>query len=233
MLKIDDFNELSALHKAVLAAKFGRTADDPLSGDPTFAGLANRIYDELAKHRDNKLIGADAYEELRRVKTSQGFRGQWRTAVMTARGDSSFMSADHASRIMLAKCYLSPFSCTDEELEQFISETDRVAGEKTVDRLFRENDFSGAMLFGCSCDYSGAGSAHIVLGLKNRRTCDVFFSGVRAFRISREGDAGDDIPVLKKHITASGSIQKLDLSFAAGTGKEHIVIEADSVDYWV
>ena len=114
MFKTDDFNELSALHRAILAAKYSDIPEnDEIAGNPVLAGLANEIYDEITKLRKHEEINSDVFEELRRIMTRKGFRGQFRSAVMTARRDPVFMAAGDGDRLTMAKCYLSPFTCTE------------------------------------------------------------------------------------------------------------------------
>lgn len=241
MVKIDDFKELSALNKAIIAAKFA-TFPDPqyreMTASPTLAGVSNEIYEEMCRMQEKILKGASKdWQDWRRVMTSQGLRGQWRIAVMTARKDAFFMSASREDKIKSAKCYLSPFTCTDEELDMFLDEVARKNGEQSIEKLFRENDFTAAPLY----DYSyscgnNEGDARVVLGKKKGGSCDIFFSGVRTFRVSTEGEGNpsDSLLTLKKHTVSSGSLQKLDASFGNEENKKlHIVIEADTVDYWL
>lgn len=240
MIKIDDFKELSALHRAILAAKFG-TFPDPqyaeITASPVLAGVSNDIYDEMCRMQEKMLKGAGKdWQDWRRVKDSRGFRGQWRIAVMAARKDSFFMSASREDRIKSAKCFLSPFSCTEQELDEFLSAVDNKDRRQNLDALFKEYDFSGAPLYDYSHSYSNAvGDARLVLGEKKGGICDIFFSGVRTFRVSSEGesDPADSLPTLKKHTVSSGSLQKFDASFGNEKCKLHIVIEADTVDYWL
>lgn len=239
-MKTDDFNELSALHKAILAAKFA-TFPDPsyaeITASPVLAGLSNDIYDEMCRLQERMLSGSGKdWQDWRRVTTRQGYRGQWRIAVMTARRDRLFMSLNREDRIKSAKCYLSPFTCTEEELNEFLDEVDRKNGTQDVETLFKQNDLDGSMIL----DYSNSGGelygdARIVLGLKKGGNCDIFFGGVKAFSVSKEGTFGaaDAIPVLKKYKLSSGSLQKLDALFGNERGKVHIAVEAETVDYWV
>ena len=240
MIKIDDFKELSALHKAVLAAKFG-TYPDPqyadITASPILAGVSNDIYDEMCRMQEKMLKGAGKdWQDWRRVKDPRGFRGQWRIAVMAARKDRFFMSATRGDKIKSAKCYLSPFTCTEQELDEFLAAVEHADGGQKLENLFKEHDFAGAPLYDYSYSYSNAaGDARLVLGEKKGGICDIFFSGVRTFRVSTEGDSGsaDSLPTLKKHTVSSGSLQKFDAAFDSEKCKLHIVIEADTVDYWL
>ncbi|MBR5088011.1 MAG: hypothetical protein IK093_01145 [Ruminiclostridium sp.] len=239
-MKTDDFSELSALHKTILAAKFA-TFPDPqyaeITASPILAGLSNGIYDEMCRLQEKKMKGMGKdWQDWRRIKDAHGFRGQWRIAVMVARRSGFFKSMSREDRIKSAKCYLSPFTCTESELEQFVDEVERGSGTQSIEKLFAENDFTGARLYDCSYTYlSTGGDAHLVLGMKNGTSCDIFFGGVQTFRESKDGrnDLSDSIPELKKHTVSSGSLQKLDASFVSDMCKERIVIESDTVDYWL
>ncbi len=238
-MKTDDFFELSALHKAILAAKFS-TFPDPkcaeITSSPILAGLSNDIYDEMCKLQEKKMKGmGKEWQDWRRVKDSHGFRGQWRIAVMAARRDRFFMSASHEDKITGAKCLLSPFTCTDEELDEFLRQVANSSNNR-LETLFKEHSLAGATF--CSCSYNehvSGGDARLVLGLKKGGNCDIFFGGVRSYRISKESvsDISDTIPVLKKHTVSSGSLEKLDAVFEYEKCKQSLFIEAETVDYWL
>ncbi|MBP3854866.1 MAG: hypothetical protein IK990_04515 [Ruminiclostridium sp.] len=240
MVKIDDFYKLSALHKAILAAKFA-TFPDPqyaaITEDPILAGISNEIYDEMCRLQEKQMKGAGKdWQDWRRVKTSRGYNGSWRIAVMAARNDRMFMEQSREDKIKIAKCCLSPFTCTETELNEFVDEVERKNGAQSIETLFKENDLDGAQLYDLSHNYLvTGGEARLVIGSKRIPACDVFFSGVQTFRVSKEGSAGieDSIPALKKYTVSSGSLQKFDGSFANEKCKLRVVIEAEQVDYWL
>lgn len=234
MYKTEDFKELSALHKAILAAKFsGRAINDELAGDPTLAGVSNEIYEILGKIAEKKKIGpADYWEDWRRVKTSQGFRGQWRTAVLAARRDFAFQNADTEEKMSMAKCYLSPFTCTEGELRAFLDDVEGKTGEHSLDKLAKEQNFAGASLLECSCEL--ASGAHVVLMLKTSKVCDIFFSCVRRFELTAKNGIGvSAIDSVERLTLSSGRINRLEAALTDGRNKKTLVIEADSVDYWI
>lgn len=241
MIKIDDMSQLSALHKAILAAKFATFPNGQyreITASPILAGISNDIYDEMCRTEEKKTKGMGAeWQSWRRVKDSRGFRGQWRIAVMTARRDNFFMSGSRDDKIKAAKCYLSPFTCTEEELGLFIDEVGRKPGEQSIEKLFAEHDFTGARLLGCSysLDHESGGDARLVLMTKKGETCDIFFGGVRTYRVSFEGenDITAGIPELRKHTVSDGSLRKFDAQFANEKLKQHIVIEAETVDHFI
>ena len=234
MFGTNDFRELSALHKAILAAKFsGRAINDELAGDPTLAGVSNEIYDELGKIAEKKKMGPNDYwQDWRRITTSQGFRGQWRTAVIAARRDLAFRNADPEDRLSMAKCYLSPFTCTDGELRAFLDDVDGKTGEHDLGKLAGMQSFSGASLLECSCDLSGG--AHIVLMPKSMKVCDIFFSGVQKFELSAKNGIGvSAIDTVERLTLSSGKNHRLEGAFTDGKNKKTLTIEAIDVDYWV
>ncbi len=234
MYSTDDFKELSALHKAILAAKFsGRAINDELAGDPTLAGVSDKIYEELGKIAEKKKIGpAEYWEDWRRVKTSQGFRGQWRTAVIAARRDPVFRNSGTEDRMSMAKCYLSPFTCTEGELRAFLDDADGKTGEHNLEKLAKEQNFSGATLLECSCEL--AGGAHVVLMLKTSKVCDIFFSGLKKFEITSKNSMGAAaIDTVERLALSGGKTNRLEAALTDGRNKKTIVIEADSADYWI
>ena len=238
-MKTDGVRDLELLNAAIQEAKFGfflRSGN--IAGDPELALLSNRIYDELSELNKKRKSGADL-EELRRVKTSQGYRGAWRTAVLAARADKAFRSADEKERLTLAKCYLSPFTCTESELKEFLAAADMTDDPKSrsLDALMKAHSFDSAMLL--SDDYSmSAQRARIVFMLKSRRVCDIFFSRVRRFELARPdtpgGEGEPDMPVVKK--LSAGSKEKrhsLEAELTLPEGKMTLRVEAGAVDWWL
>ncbi|MBQ9385043.1 MAG: hypothetical protein IJT87_12510 [Ruminiclostridium sp.] len=235
-MKIDDIDEISLLNKALLAAKFSdHPENDELAGSPTLAGLSNRVYEEMSRHTDKKVLNEAALEELRRIKVSGNWRKQWRSAVLTARRDPMFMSAGPEDRASLAKCYLSPFTCKEGELRAFIDEVDGKTGEHSLDKLFKEHNFTGAKLL--DARYSLAKKqAALVLMLSSRKVCDICFSGVKKFEMSSpKTNTGDipDMPALKRFGVSSASGQRFDGTFEGVSGKMILSVEALSVDCWL
>ncbi len=234
MFRSDDFKELSVLHKAITAAKFsGSAVNDELAGDPTLAGVSDRLYDALAKEAEKRKAGPDDYwQDWRRVNTSQGYRGQWRTAVIAARRDFMLQSATPEERISIAKCYLSPFTCTDGELRAFLDEVDGRTGNHSLDTLMKEHSFTGASLLGCTCELSG--TARVALMEKGGKVCDIIFSGVKRFELSSaRGMSPDTIDTVDKITASSGKTHRFEAVLSSGREKKSLVIEAAEVDYWL
>lgn len=232
MLKIDDPIELSELHRAILEAKFHPFPTDAnTAGSPVLAGVADRIYDELSSKQDKRSADIASFKEMRRIKGANGFRGQWRTAVMAARRDVTMSSASQEERLSLAKCYLSPFDCTEGELRAFLDDVDGKTGQHDIEKLFRENSFASAQLIDAAYSFAKQ-QAHIVFMLKDLRVCDIYFSGVKKFAFDCGGELPDLI-MLKKSTVNSGKTQKLEASFSSDTGKITLFVEGDSTDCWI
>ena len=241
-MKTYDFYELSALHKAILAAKFG-TFPNPqyaeITASPILAGISNSVYDEMCRLQEKKMKGAgQEWQDWRRVKDTHthAYRGQWRIAVMAARRSGFFSSLSHEHKITSAKAYLSPFTCTEAELDKFIDSVDHRDDSQSLESLFSGNSFKGAMLLDCSYNsLVGGGDARMVLGMKKGKNCDIFFGGVQSYNISHEGNtAGEDgLLMLDKYTVKSGNTEKFDAVFSAGSCSTHIVIESKTVDYWL
>ena len=235
-MKIDELDELSLLNKAILAAKFSDLPEnDELAGSPTLAGLSNRVYDEMSSHSDKKILDKAALEELRRIKVSGSCRGQWRSAVMTARRDTVLRNASPEDRISLAKCYLSPFTCKEGELRAFLDEVDGKTGEHSLDKLFKTHEFKGSRLL--DMGYSLAKKqAFLVFMLQSRKVCDIRLSGVVRFDVGCPGSddsAEPDMPVLKKYSVSSSKNQRFEGSFEGISGKMSVAVEAASADIWL
>lgn len=234
MYRTDDFKELSMLHKAIIAAKFsGNAANDELASDPTLAGVADAVYDVLAKKAEKLKAGPDDFwQDWRRVNTSQGYRGQYRVAVITARRDFMLQNASPEDRISIAKCYLSPFTCTEGELRAFLDDVDGKTGNHSLDELMKEHSFAGASLLGCSCDLGGI--AHIVLMERGGKVCDIFFSGVKSFSLScGKGMSPDTIDTVDKITASSGKTHKFEAVLSSGREKKKLSIESEALDYWI
>ena len=235
-MKTEDFEEISLLNKAILAAKFsGLPENDELAGSPTLAGLSNRVYDEMSRHKDKKVLDEAALEELRRIKISGSWRGQWRSAVMAARRDPVLMSAGPDERISLAKCYLSPFTCKEGELRAFLDEVDGKTGDHSLEKLFKDHNFTGARLL--DAQYSLAKKqVHLVLMLTSRKVCDIYLSGVKRFEMnSPKADGSDmpEMPVLKRFGVSSSNGQRFEGTFEGNSGKMTVTVEALTADIWL
>lgn len=234
MFKTDNAAELSALHKSLLEAKFTlNPMNEEIPRSPIVADLSNRIYDELCREQEKKAKGSEAeWQEWRRIKSANGgYRGFWRTAVMSARGDLLFPNASPEDKRIIAKCLLSPFTCTEAEIDEFIAEADGTGVQKTLKMLAAEVALKGAELM--KLEYLDSDVVHMALWLTNRKTCDIFFSGIRRFSVTAGGKSTPVPAELGKFSVSSSNGESFSGTFSVGNAKKDIEISADRVDYWI
>lgn len=127
-LEITEYYELVALHKALRVARFARNPMIPaLSGSPYLADIARRVVDTLSAmevergrpdQRENWQIAIDPDGEI------------WQIAVRNAAEHPDFWREQtHEKKIEIARIYLSPFVLTDQLLENFVHQVDKVISE--------------------------------------------------------------------------------------------------------
>ena len=247
MLKITDKNELSALYKVILDGKFRLDQfSEELSDSTVLAVLSERIYDELSKATENsipktglskeqiKLLIPD-WQELRRIRITKGeLSGSYRVyrnyALMNARKNLMFSELSEQERRTLVKCYLSPFTCTESEIDEFLSELD---GENSsgisLKELFKKHDLKGAKLI--QAVYYGENAARLTMSdpAKRARSIDMFFSDVKSFEVKSDGDDVLYSPELSKYSVSSDKLQTLEAVFTKDRYKKTVRISASKV----
>ena len=244
MLKISDKNELSVLYKVILDGKFRLDQfSEELSDSTVLAALSDRVYEELSRSVENavpksglskeqmKLLIPDR-EELRRIRITQGeLKGSYRVyrnyALMNARKDPMFSELGEKERRALVKCCLSPFTCTESEIDEFLSELDGDAsGGKDLKKLFGKRDLKGAKLI--KAVFYGENSAQLTMTdpMKRARNIDIFFSDVRSFEIKSDSEEALILPELTKFSAASDKLQSLEAVFVQGKAKKTVKISA-------
>lgn len=232
MLKFDDINEVSALHKALVEAKFSPCPiNGEIAGSPIIADISNRVYDELCCLQEKKRKGTGKdFQNWRRIKTDKGYRGFRRTAVISARKDLRLKGATQAEKRAVAKCYLSPFTCTESELDEFIDEVENGSAGKSIKELFKENDFKNAALIRSLC--IDEASAQLTFWLSCGKVCDIFFTGLKRFEINSDSGSGDGW-TLTKFSVSSGKEESFEGTFTSVKSRKTVKITADKVEYWV
>jgi len=124
-VEIFEFNELHALHRVIMEAKFSeRPTDNAIPGSPLVASVAARVLDTIIEiERDT---GGDEkarhWEEWRAATPS---RREWKIAVsrVDPNGPWSSWSLDEKKRF--AEVLLSPLKATGGLLKQFVEEVDQ------------------------------------------------------------------------------------------------------------
>ena len=231
MLKFDDINEVSALHKALVEAKFSHCPiNGEIAGSPIIADISNRVYDELCEMQEKRKKGAGKdWQNWRRIKTEKGYRGFRRTAVMSARKDLRLKEAAQAEKRAIAKCYLSPFTCTESGIDEFLDEVENGSAGKSIKALFKENDFKNASLIRSFC--IDEASAQLTLWLSCGKVCDIFFTGLKRFEIN--SDCSTESWTLSKFSVSSGKEESFEGTFTSGKSRKTVRISAEKVDYWI
>ena len=228
MFTVSDEKELSVLHKAILEAKFSVTAqNEDIASSPILACVSNKLYDELCHIREkkNKEEGA-LFKELRRIKNGDSYRGFFYDSVINARRDFVFLESDENTKRTMAKCYLSPFTCYESELEEFIEEV-----EKNEARSLKElnsADFKKATLM--KLIQIDEDTVEIKLWLTNKKLCDIVFYDVSGMEIKSKGKR-NGLPLILDKITLKSDKEELfEADFSAGAQKKSIKISAAMTD---
>ena len=137
-LIISDYFELLALHKTILEAKFSTEPnDDSISGSPLVADICNRVVDEIIlieQKRDNDSkerwtewlkitnhMPVDNSEYDNADMQSMNMLTFWEAAIANAKKDERFFLVSPEEKMQLARCYLSPFICSDDEIGFFVN----------------------------------------------------------------------------------------------------------------
>ncbi len=123
-IHVHDYYELSALHRALMEAKFVEIANSrDVAGSPYVAGLAHRVLDALIR-QDEERKGPQArgsWEEWRKLDSS---RREWKIGVRRAKEQSDWdeLSGDEKSR--LGRDLLAPCEVEAEQVAEFVKEVD-------------------------------------------------------------------------------------------------------------
>lgn len=117
-------NELLALHKALLEAKFHAHPDNAdIAGSPFVAAIADRVFDALVQWEESRgnLAKADEWKEWRRAETKAWIM---RRVQEYAVENPHWMKWDAAERRDYLRCALSPFQLPDRQLDEMMVEID-------------------------------------------------------------------------------------------------------------
>lgn len=138
MFVLNDYNDLLALHRALIEAKFRINPNDELiARSPIIADLCNRVVKELIELE----LKTDDNAELKWIKwlsisecdnpfekydndltdTNILFLTPWEIALINAQKDMRWSISSYEEKEQMVKEYLSPFICTDSQIEKFIN----------------------------------------------------------------------------------------------------------------
>jgi hypothetical protein len=126
-VQILEFDELHALHRALVEARFSEhVTDTALCGSPFVASVANRVFAALieAEREAGNADRARQWELWRQVTPD---RREWIVSLsrITPDGLRRRWSIDQKKEFV--ELLLSPFTLTDDLLERFVAEADRRA----------------------------------------------------------------------------------------------------------
>lgn len=118
-LELKGYYTLLNLHKALIEAKFHLNPDNwEVSGSPFVAQVCNDITELLIQYERNTK-GSDKWSEWLRL----GNRPDYRDRILHRMSDCpNWCSTDLETKKKLARNYISPFTCTDTELDELISD---------------------------------------------------------------------------------------------------------------
>lgn len=128
-LVINEYYQLLNLHKALLEAKFHENPDNRyVAGSPYVAQLSNKVVDLLALMENNRK-GVESWTEWRKL-SNQAF---YKTRVIEAiiKGGRWNSLSDCKKRETVSN-YISPFTCTDFEMNSLICEIDSLSGSENM-----------------------------------------------------------------------------------------------------
>lgn len=228
MFTLSDEQELSALHKAILEAKFSVTAqNEEISSSPLLANVSNKLYDELCniRRKKNKDEG-ELFRELRRIKNGDSYRGFFYDAVINARRDFLFLDSDKDTKRSMAKCYLSPFTCYESELDEFIEEVEKTEARSL--RALNPADLKKAVLM--KLIQIDEDTVEIKLWLTSKKLCDIVFYDVSETEIRSKGKRNGMPLILDKVTLKSDKQQVFEADFSAGSQKKTIKITSAMTD---
>lgn len=116
-LEINDYYSLVSIHKSLLEAKFNLAPDnEDISGSPLVAG----VYDEVISLLLQSEKGAE-WEQWLQLKNRPDYR---KRAVLRMKESNRWANASLEVKKEIAQNYLTPFTFTEDELEDVIKEVD-------------------------------------------------------------------------------------------------------------
>ncbi len=128
-LKLSDYYDVYALHRALLEAKFTVTPRDAdVQGSPYIARVANRVMDTLIQMERN--LGREEYArawESKRQMNPDLFPDYWNAALRGVKGIRDWLNWSEAQKKDYAAILLGPFVAADDVMQRFLKEADKWA----------------------------------------------------------------------------------------------------------
>ena len=125
-LEVKGYYSLLNLHKALIEAKFNVAPDNfEVAGSPDIAQLCRDIAELLIQH-DLSVKGKESWSEWLKLKNRPDYR---KRALQRMRYCTNWEKLDLDTKKKCALNYVSPFTCTDEELDELILEFETCNGK--------------------------------------------------------------------------------------------------------
>ncbi len=124
-LLISKNNELLALHRALLEARFCDVPNDPdVSASPILASIHARVIETLIQTASPEK--ATSWKHWLAISQS---RREWRVAVQRAADHSRWGRFTLAEKLEMARTLLTPFDIAESDLVGFVGEADAACGK--------------------------------------------------------------------------------------------------------
>ncbi|UTW45364.1 hypothetical protein KFE80_00055 [bacterium SCSIO 12696] len=121
--KVSGIDEVRALHRVIMAAKFSEPPrDDVICGSPFVAELANRVVDFLMEYDES--VNPSFSESWKAWRTADPSRREWKVA-LSAIDLGAWRSFNEDSRKKFAELLMSPLKLSDVYLEEFLKSVDQ------------------------------------------------------------------------------------------------------------
>ncbi len=120
---IEKHEELLALHKALMEAKFHADPDNLLvSGSPFVADICNRVVDALIEIESQKNpLKREAWMNWLNIEKQETF---WKRAINSALKFKRWETLSLSKKEEYVRCLLSPFRVEEKEIMGFIDEVE-------------------------------------------------------------------------------------------------------------
>ncbi len=121
---LKDYYDMLNLHKALLEAKFHENPDNLyVAGSPIIANIYNRLLDTIQEYEIEKK-GKENWSEWRRIQNQKFYKDR---AIRNIIECEKWRTFDNKKKMEIIYNYLSPFTFTEDELQEIMNEIDDFA----------------------------------------------------------------------------------------------------------